>query len=1051
MLLPLLLLLAVNLTNGDVQQLPHCKDQPSVVPETPESSRSLIFVSTLDGKLTALDAAKNGEKRWSLDWNEELLSSSIHRRDLNSNGQWVRLIPSLNGGLYKFDGKNLEAVPVTVDQLLKSSYRYSDNLIFSGGKETRTYGISSATGKVIYECIMRSCIDANNKEEKQEDEDVLVVQRHQHIVRAGEPKTGIERWNFSVGLHDLSIIPKSNSNCNLSSTFNLTIDLRAVVPDGLLTAYKDKNSTIKLWEYKFDAPIVSVWKEDQVIDNGELTQLKELNLFDSVPANPVLDPNYTSNPGLYIGMYAKQLYIQENPYINEHLDAFSKSLVKYPWRPYPVLDKDGSWKNIVYKKPNDVDSTTALSVLYNTEYVNGNGYYLYPRKKIPFAKDNKFNKTERVIRPAKKPSLIDEEIDDTQVQVIIVSLWYWWREIAIISITSALLLNYYITHKYLNEKETKNAVPPPFSYEFHVVNSTEQPRKSVSEDSENFQSRYLTDYQPVACLGKGGYGVVFEAKNKIDDCNYAIKRIALPNSQSSRERVMREVKALAKLEHHNIVRYFNSWLECPPPKWVEDHDREWCKKNDFTASDITADSTAVDSSQNIDALSSDTVSVDSAWEALDMNAYENTSPRSDNKRKNVVKKGGENEREKTEPESEKSEDSESVVFEHSVGHKWESNTNDLDDSDESVVFQNSIGHKSESTIDDPEDSEQSIVFRNSGGDESISMSNKSENSESIVFANSAGKDSESKRSKSGYSDSIVFAESHNGKPEATEESIVFENSKSKKSSLSERKSQLNVNLRKRKDSYKSNPKMFLYIQMQLCQRLSLREWLKANKTRNISQILNMFLQIIDAVEYVHLQGLIHRDLKPSNIFFALNDKIKIGDFGLVTAMLEGIGADQTQCNTSTGELKIFKKHTAQVGTTLYMSPEQMNGDHYNYKVDIYSLGIILFELLIPFDTEMERVVALSNLRKSIYPDGFATKYPEEYKLLKLMLDSNPERRPTTLGIRARPPLVNKSQILTSQSTDDNTSADWHFELPLMTRNLSTSNTTSGSDTTDNVS
>ncbi|CAB0028667.1 unnamed protein product [Trichogramma brassicae] len=885
MLLPLLLLLAVNLTNGDVQQLPHCKDQPSVVPETPESSRSLIFVSTLDGKLTALDAAKNGEKRWSLDWNEELLSSSIHRRDLNSNGQWVRLIPSLNGGLYKFDGKNLEAVPVTVDQLLKSSYRYSDNLIFSGGKETRTYGISSATGKVIYECIMRSCVDANNKEEKQEDEDVLVVQRHQHIVRAGEPKTGIERWNFSVGLHDLSIIPKSNSNCNLSSTFNLTIDLRAVVPDGLLTAYKDKNSTIKLWEYKFDAPIVSVWKEDQVIDNGELTQLKELNLFDSVPANPVLDPNYTSNPGLYIGMYAKQLYIQENPYINEHLDSFSKSLVKYPWRPYPVLDKDGSWKNIVYKKPNDVDSTTALSVLYNTEYVNGNGYYLYPRKKIPFAKDNKFNKTERIIRPAKKPSLIDEEIDDTQVQVIIVSLWYW--------------------------------------------------------------------------------------------------------CQSSRERVMREVKALAKLEHHNIVRYFNSWLECPPPKWVEDHDKEWCKKNDFTASDITADSTAVDSSQNIDALSSDAVSVDSAWEALDMNAYVNTSPRSDNKRKNVVKKGGENEREKTEQESEASEDSESVVFEDSIGHKWESNTNDLDDSDESVVFQNSIGHKSESTIndpenfdesivfqnstghksestiDDPEDSEQSIVFRNSGGDESISMSNKSENSESIVFANSAGKDSESKRSKSGYSDSIVFAESHDGK--------------SKKSSLSERKSQLNVNLRKRKDSYKPNPKMFLYIQMQLCQRLSLREWLKANKTRNIAKVLNMFLQIIDAVEYVHLQGLIHRDLKPSNIFFALDDKIKIGDFGLVTAMLEGIGADQTQCNTSAGELNIFKKHTAQVGTTLYMSPEQMNGDHYNYKVDIYSLGIILFELLIPFDTEMERVVALSNLRQSTYPDGFATKYPEEVK------------------------------------------------------------------------
>lgn len=49
------------------------------------------------------------------------------------------------------------------------------------------------------------------------------------------------------------------------------------------------------------------------------------------------------------------------------------------------------------------------------------------------------------------------------------------------------------------------------------------------ESIDTFKSRYLTDFEPVDCLGKGGYGVVFEAKNKIDDCNYAIKRIALPN------------------------------------------------------------------------------------------------------------------------------------------------------------------------------------------------------------------------------------------------------------------------------------------------------------------------------------------------------------------------------------------------------------------------------------------------------------------------------------------------------------------------------------------
>lgn len=48
--------------------------------------------------------------------------------------------------------------------------------------------------------------------------------------------------------------------------------------------------------------------------------------------------------------------------------------------------------------------------------------------------------------------------------------------------------------------------------------------------------------------------MVFEAKNKLDDCKYAIKRIILPSKQESRERVMREVKTLANCEHKNIVR-----------------------------------------------------------------------------------------------------------------------------------------------------------------------------------------------------------------------------------------------------------------------------------------------------------------------------------------------------------------------------------------------------------------------------------------------------------------------------------------------------------------
>lgn len=96
----------------------------------------------------------------------------------------------------------------------------------------------------------------------------------------------------------------------------------------------------------------------------------------------------------------------------------------------------------------------------------------------------------------------------------------------------------------------------------------------------------------------------------------------------------------------------------------------------------------------------------------------------------------------------------------------------------------------------------------------------------------------------------------------------------------------------------------------------------------------------------------------------------MGDFGLVTDMQE---TEKEWSIVSTSP----RGHTKAVGTRLYMSPEQFVKKSYNYKVDIYSLGLIFFELLVPFSTEMERISILTQLREKKYPKDFLLKYPKE--------------------------------------------------------------------------
>src|SRR6266566_7979314 len=108
-----------------------------------------------------------------------------------------------------------------------------------------------------------------------------------------------------------------------------------------------------------------------------------------------------------------------------------------------------------------------------------------------------------------------------------------------------------------------------------------------------------------------------------------------------------------------------------------------------------------------------------------------------------------------------------------------------------------------------------------------------------------------------------------------------------------------------------------------------------------SQILDISLQIADALDAAHESGIIHRDLKPANIFLTLRGQAKVLDFGLAKLVaaphrvVEGVGASALPTAGATGDLT---STGVAVGTVAYMSPEQARGEELDQRSDLFSLG-----------------------------------------------------------------------------------------------------------------
>ncbi|KAI0077507.1 Serine/threonine-protein kinase [Panus rudis PR-1116 ss-1] len=187
----------------------------------------------------------------------------------------------------------------------------------------------------------------------------------------------------------------------------------------------------------------------------------------------------------------------------------------------------------------------------------------------------------------------------------------------------------------------------------------------------------------------------------------------------------------------------------------------------------------------------------------------------------------------------------------------------------------------------------------------------------------------------------------------------------------------------------------LYIQMEYVERQTLQERIAEGLSE--AEAWRLFQQIIDALVHLSSNGILHRDIKLTNIFIDGNGDCKVGDFGLATTSLAVERSDAQPGATADSDM------TLDVGTKLYIAPEvefHRGGPRNFGKADMYSLGIVFFEMNYPFKTGAERIAVLDALRRPDiqFPPSWDPRRTRQRQIITWLLQRNPDDRPTALEL-----------------------------------------------------
>jgi serine/threonine protein kinase len=122
---------------------------------------------------------------------------------------------------------------------------------------------------------------------------------------------------------------------------------------------------------------------------------------------------------------------------------------------------------------------------------------------------------------------------------------------------------------------------------------------------------------------------------------------------------------------------------------------------------------------------------------------------------------------------------------------------------------------------------------------------------------------------------------------------------------------------------------YQYIVMEYLEGPNLQQEIQQKGALPLARVMSIVGQLTEALDYAHQQGLVHRDIKPANVMIGVHDHVTLTDFGLVKAARRGKITDEG----------------AALGTLTYMAPEQAMGKEIDYRSDIYSLGVVVYEML----------------------------------------------------------------------------------------------------------